>query len=263
MKTLARTVRAGIRTGEPLPMRWPSFEERKAIWRKGGFHLITGPAGSMKTIFALNLVDMFGPEVGTLYVSNDSDDNTMASRVLSMVMGKPTEEMEVWLKKHPGAASKALLAYSHVRWTFRPSITLEDIYQELDAYLEVEGKYPDHVVIDIAMEVDYPGTSEQNYWGLFSEFNIMARDCETAMTVVHHTTEAVKGEPCQPRSAILGKAVYVPTLIFTLAAGEHGDKLHFSVVKNRFGPSDVTGKTFFTMAADPARCRIAEEVWQG
>lgn len=259
MRTLARAVRRGLQTGEPLPSPWPVFEEKKAIWRKGGFHLVTGPPGSMKTIACLNLVHQFGQDVGTLYFSSDSDDNTMASRVLAMVLGKTTDEMEAWLKSHPGAASKALLAYGHVRWCFHPSPTIEDIYLELDAYAEIEGIYPDHTIVDIAMDVDFPGTSDQNYWGLFAEFKILARECVTALTVAHHTSEAVKGEPCQPRSAILGKASQYPTLIFTIAPSQNGDKLNFSVVKNRFGPSDATGRKFFTLAVDPARCRITED----
>lgn len=228
------------------------------IWRKGGFHLVTGPPGSMKTIACLNLVDRFGEGVSTLYFSSDSDDNTMASRVLAMLTGKTTDEMESWLKTHPSAASKVLLGYSHVKWCFHPSPSVDDIWGELDAFAEIEGVYPDHTVVDIAMDVDFPGTADQNYWGLFAEFKILARDTSTALTVAHHTSEGVKGEPCQPRSAILGKASQYPTLIVTLAPTGEGKYLNWSVVKNRHGPSDATGRKYFTMDADPARCRLDE-----
>lgn len=258
MRTLARAVRRGLKAGEPLPTPWPIFDEKRVTWRKGGLHMIAGPPGSMKTIFVLNLVDAFGPEVGTVYFSSDSDDATMASRVLAMVLGKTTDDMEEWIKKNPGAASRALLVYAHVKWCFHPSPTVEDMYLELDAYAEIEGVYPDHTVVDIAMDVDHPGTAEQNYWSLFAEFKIMARDCVTALTVVHHTSESVKGEPCVPRSAIMGKANQLPTLIGTLAPSEGADRLHVSIVKNRFGPQDATGRKYFTLAVDPARCKVQE-----
>lgn len=258
MKTLARAVRQGLKVGEPLPMRWTSFEEHRAIWRKGAFHVIAGPPGSQKTITCLNLVDMFGPQVGTVYISPDSDENTMAARVLSMVLKQPTDDMEVWLKQNKGAASKALLAYSHVKWSFHSSPTLDDIYKTLDAYHEVEGRYPDHTVVDVAMAVDHQGTGEMNFWSLFENLKILARDCNTALTVAHHTSESIKGNPCQPREAVMGKANQTPTLILTLAPTEEGRKMNFAVVKNRMGPSDVSGQMYFTMAADPARCRIAE-----
>jgi hypothetical protein len=113
-------------------------------------------------------------------------------------------------------------------------------------------------VIDIMMDIDYEGAAEQNYWSLMAELKDLAREQETAVTVVHHTSESAKGGSPPPRSAIMGKANQLPTLILTLWGDAHAGTLDVATVKNRFGPQDPMGGKYFTMSAQPGICLIEE-----
>jgi len=155
--------------------------------------MIAGPPGSMKTVLALNIVRQMGADVPTMYHSSDSDDFTMASRTLSMLTGTPTDETELWVMGQKQLAYETLKDMDHIRWSFKSSPTLEHMYMEAEAFRELKGEYPHHTVIDIMMDIDYEGAGEQNYWALMAELKDMAREQETAITVVHHTSESAKG----------------------------------------------------------------------
>jgi hypothetical protein len=234
--------------------------------------MIAGPPGSMKTILTLNMVEKIA--CPTLYFSSDSDDFTMASRVLAMKTGETTEQTEEWTRTNVIHAQKILRSFDFVRWSFHSAPTLDHMELEADAYAEVNGEYPHLVVIDIMMDVDFEGAGEQNYWALMAELKVLARKWMSAVLIVHHTSEAVKGEPCPPRSAIMGKANQLPALILTLNGNSIAvdSYLEVAVVKNRFGPQDPTGRTAFKMKAEPQCSRIMEWheelrnggfIWQG
>lgn len=220
--------------------------------------MIAGPPGSMKTVLALNIVRQMGTEVPTLYHSSDSDNFTMASRSLSMLTGAQTDETELWVMTQKQAAYEALKEMNHVRWSFRSSPTIESMRLEAEAFRELRGTYPHHTIIDIMMDIDYEGAGEQNYWSLMAELKDIAREQETCVTVVHHTSESAKGGSPPPRSAIMGKANQLPTLIVTLWGDAHAGTLDIAQVKNRFGPQDPMGKKYFTLRADPSVCLIEE-----
>ncbi len=220
--------------------------------------MIAGPPGSMKTVLTMNIVRKMGPEVPTLYHSSDSDDFTMASRSLAMLTGERTDETELWVMAQKQTAYDTLKEMGHIRWSFKSSPTLEHMWNEAEAFRELKGEYPHHTVIDIMMDIDYEGAGEQNYWALMAELKDMAREQETAVTVVHHTSESAKGGSPPPRSAIMGKANQLPTLILTLWGDSHAGTLDVATVKNRFGPQDAMGKRYFQMKADPAVCLIEE-----
>lgn len=258
MKTLHRTVKRGVSSGEPLPSPWPIFENKKMHFRRGSISMIAGPPGSMKTVKTLNIVRRMGITVPTLYHSSDSDDFTMASRSLSMLTGHLSEESEELVMAQSPEAYKVLQGLEHVWWSFKSSPTLEHMYMEAEAFREVRGTYPHHTVIDIMMDIDFEGAGEQNYWGLMAELKDMAREQQTAITVVHHTSESAKGGSPPPRAAIMGKANQLPTLILTLWGDSHDGRLDIATVKNRFGPQDAMGNNYFSMKADPAKCWIEE-----
>ena len=219
--------------------------------------MLAGPPGSMKTILATNIVRQI--QVPTLYHSSDSDDFTMASRTLSMLSGERTDETELWVMTQKQAAYEMLKKMDHVRWSFRSSPTIEHMETEAEAFREIKGEYPHLTVLDIMMDVDYEGAAEQNYWALMAELKDLARDQQTALLVVHHTSESAKAGSPPPRSAIMGKANQLPTLILTLWGDSHAGTIQIATVKNRFGPQDAMAHKYLTMKADPAVCWIEEK----
>lgn len=256
IRTLAREVKRGVSAGEPLPDPFPIFKEKKMTIRRGSITMLAGPPGSMKTVKTLNMVNNM--KVPTLYHSSDSDSFTMASRSLSMLTGERTDETEVWVLARADMAGKVLKDMDFVRWSFMSSPTLDHMRLEAEAFRELKGEYPHLTVIDIMMDINYEGAGEQNYWALMAELKDMAREQETAILVVHHTSESAKAGSPPPRSAIMGKANQLPTLILTLWGDAHAGTLDVATVKNRFGPQDPMAKRFFKMKADPGICLIEE-----
>ena len=220
--------------------------------------MIAAPPGGMKSTLALNIVNQMGPAVPTLYHSSDSDDFTMASRTLAMLTGKNTDETELMVMGQSDLAYGILQDFEHVRWSFRSSPTIEHMKLEAEAYREIKGTYPHLTVLDIMMDVDYPGVPEQNYWALMAELKDLARDQETALVVVHHTSESAKAGSPPPRAAIMGKANQLPALIVTLWGDARKEELQAAVVKNRFGPQDAMARDIFWMKAQPSIMKISE-----
>jgi len=218
--------------------------------------MVAGPPGSMKTILTLNMVHKMN--VPTMYFSSDSDDFTMASRVLAMLTGETTETTEEWTRSNVFQSQRILAGFDHVRWSFHSAPTLDHMELKADAYAEINGEYPHLVVVDIMMDVDFEGAGEQNYWALMAEFKSLARKWMSCVLIVHHTSESIKGEPCPPRSAIMGKANQLPVLILTLDGNSVPGHLNVAIVKNRFGSNDPTGKTYFPLLAEPWSSRILE-----
>ena len=259
-KSLARAVVKGVSAGEPLPSPYNIFDSKKITFRRSSLHMIAGPPGSMKTLFMLNIVDRMGSTVPTLYHSSDSDDFTMAARVLSMKSGMSASEAEEMVLSNPHLAQKTLKEFDHVKWSFHAAPTLDHMAREAEAFREIHGTYPHHTVIDILMDVDFEGAGEQNYWALMAELKVMARDQQTALTIVHHTSEGTKAGTPPPRAAIMGKASQLPILILTLWGDGHAQTLDVATVKNRFGPGDAMAKNFFRMDARPSVAQIEERI---
>ncbi len=210
----------------------------------------------MKTVMCLNLAMQI--QVPTLYFSSDSDEHTMASRLLSRATGTPTTETGGWLKSNKDFASQVLRDMGHVKWCFNPSPTINTLYLNLEAFHEVHGEYPKMTIIDILMDID-DGSGEvtQNYWTTMQDLKVLARETKTALVVAHHTSESAKDSAPPPRSAIMGKANQLPILIVTLWGNSVDGFLDMAVVKNRNGPQDPTAANTFRMAVDPELCRLA------
>lgn len=220
--------------------------------------MFAAPPGGMKSTLALNIAHQIGSDVPILYHSSDSDDFTMASRTLAMLTGKNTDETELLVMGQSDLAYDILKDFEHVRWSFRSSPTIEHMKAEAEAYREIKGTYPHATFLDIMMDVDYPGVPEQNYWALMAELKDMARDQETALIVVHHTSESAKAGSPPPRAAIMGKANQLPALILTLWGDARKEELQVAVVKNRFGPQDPMARDVFYMKAEPSIMKISE-----
>lgn len=258
MRTLHNTVKRGVSAGEPLNLGWKSWEDRKIHLRRGSVAMIAAGPASMKTILALNIVRKLGPQVPVIYHSSDSDDFTMASRTLAMHTRQDTEITERLVMEQSAEAYEALKHYRNVRWSFRTSPDMDFFRREAQAYCTMKGTFPHLTVIDILMNVDHEGVDGQIYWGLMAELNDLAREQQTCVLAIHHTSESAKPDACPPRAAIQGKPTQLPTAVLTLRGDSVEGRLDLACVKNRFGPMDPTGGTYFSMKADPSITRIEE-----
>lgn len=217
--------------------------------------MFAGPPGSMKTVLCLNIAMQI--KVPTLYFSSDSDEHTMASRLLARATGTSSSDTGGWLKSNKDFASRVLKDMDHVKWCFNPGPTIDDLYLNLEAFHEVHGEYPKMTVVDILMDIDDgSGEVSQNYWTTMDALKKLAREVGTALVVAHHTTESAKGGVPPPMSAVMGKANQLPILIVTLWGDSVNGTLDMAIVKNRNGPSNALAQETFRMKADPDVCKL-------
>jgi replicative DNA helicase len=192
--------------GEPLPSSFKAFEANKIIIRRSEVSMFAGAPGAGKSTLALALA--LKTNVPTLYISADTNAHTMAMRLASMISGKSQSDVEQKLNTDVGWTKAVLQKGSHIVWSFESSPTLEDIDEEVQAFEELWGCSPSLIVLDNLMDVATDGGEEfASMRAIMKELKFLARDTNAAIVVLHHTSEAVPGNPCQPRSAIQGKGI--------------------------------------------------------
>ncbi len=187
----------------------------------------------------------------------------MIGRAATVALGSTMKEVEESINAGDTGAIEQCLdeEFDHVRWTFEPSPSLEDLDAEICAFDEMWGQPPELLVIDSLYNVT---TDSDNEWSSLREvgkaLHHVARASEAAVLLLHHVSEA-DGKPTEPaaRKAILGKVNQLPEMILTVALDAFRGEFKIAAVKNRSGPADPTGKTYVTLFADPSRMLIADE----
>lgn len=262
MLTLKRSASRGIESGRLLPAPFKVFRDLEIDFRTSSITLVAGPPGSMKSILATNIIDKMeyddGRKPTCLYFSNDTNERTTAARVLAMRTDTPTRECQELLVNEKEFAASVLGEWSHVALCYKKNPDLPYIIRQADAYAEIWGDYPDQVIIDILMNVDYDGAGEMNFWDLMKEFNILAEEWDTHLVIVHHTSESAKAGSPPPRSALMGKNAHLPAVILTLWGDSEESTLDIAKVKNRNGKQDPEAKHPFRMRAHADKNRLEE-----
>ena len=231
------------------------------LLRRGNTALFAALAGMHKTMVMLNAVLNMG--VPTLVFSSDSDDLTVASRIIAIRTGKTTDEAEAWMAADPVAAALTLRPFrDQLKWQFNPSPTLDDLWLEAYAYLESYGDWPQLIVVDILSDVSHDGKDE---WAVLREVNrqtkVLARETNAAVLMVHHATEGIpESRVCPSRQDVMGKISAQPSLMVTFGK-DAAEGFWAACVKNRFGPSKKSGEDRFRMSLDATRSKVGD--WQG
>lgn len=204
-------------------------------------------------------------KVPTMYFSTDSDDSTMASRMLAIVTGTPSEECEAWLNpnsSHLERAAEALAPYDYIRWDFSPGLSLDDVWNGVFAYATMEGCWPDQIVIDIVSDIFLDGHKDE--WSMLKELmrqgKILARETKAAVHLVHHVSDAWRPtaeRPVPSKGDVLGKISSLPVLMMNFATGQDGEILA-ACVKNRFAKCDPTGRTYLRMSVNPETAKVSD-----
>ena len=248
MRTLVRSVGRSDIGGEPLPAVFKTFNTNKIVCRRSEVSMFAGVPGVGKSTLALGLA--LKMQVPTLYVSADTNSHTMAMRLASMISGKNQTDVEYLMDKDTNWAKAVLQKSAHIVWSFESSPTLLDINEEVEAFEELWGCPPQAILIDNQMDIATDGGEEfASMRAIMKELKYLARATNAAVVVLHHTSEAVQGSPCQPRSAIQGKVAQLPALICTL--GVVGTSMGVAPVKNRYGRADAGGGLMTWVAFNP------------
>lgn len=233
------------------------------LLRRGNVALFAAVAGMHKTMVALNaIVNMSVP---TLVFSSDSDDLTVASRLLAISTNRTTDQAEAWIASDPAAAAASLKPLrKRLKWQFNPNPTLDDLWLNTYAWYEARGAWPHLIVVDILSDVAHDGKDE---WATLREVlrqcKVLARETNACVLLVHHCSEGIaESRVCPSRGDVMGKVSAQPSLMVTFGKDQN-DAFFAACVKNRFGPSKKDGRDMFRMELDAARSKVSDYVPRG
>jgi predicted ATP-dependent serine protease len=235
---------------EPLPR----VEELEALYgygflpRRGQMLMVAAESGSGKSAFLQWYLDKLN--LRTLYCSADNDAHTTITRLCSQRSGYTVDAVSETLDRAGVEFFNDALEGSNLQFCFDSGPTLDDIADEIAAYVELWDEYPEIIAIDNLINVE--SESEGMFAGLnliMKELHRMARETGAAVIVLHHTREEGKPTECPPKSAIQGKVSHYPERILTAAFDPASNEFKLSPVKNRGGRSDTTGRTIFRLSA--------------
>lgn len=258
MKRLSRAVRQQGMGGKPMP----AVLQRLPQIRRSEVTMIAGQPGAGKSLLALWIARAWA-EGGLrgIYFSADSAELGQAARALAMTMMNLTvAEAEQMLEARDEWAIANMEKLNNLCWSFEDDLSYENINEEIEAFVELWGCYPDFVIVDNLTDVE--GQSEDEGGTIrraMKALTQMARVTDAATVILHHTSEdtRIKEEPCPPRSAIMFKASAKPAMIWTVS--DKGSQRPVAVVKDRFGKSDKSGRTasWFHLDEDTLHWRAA------
>lgn len=260
MKSLVHALHRTRSSGIPLPDRFPSLAQAGIRFRRGQVHMICGRPGAGKSLLALDYAVHAG--VNTLYISADSDEDTVFNRVAAQRLNMEVAEVEE-MRGTPAQAilEEDLAELRNIKFVYNPNPSLDDIDEELAAWNEVYGAQPDLIVVDNLMNCQ-PDGNDQEYLGyvqLTKAFHEVARHTGSAMIVLHHTSEST-GKPTEPQgsAAVMGKTNAMPEVVITVALEPELNEFRLAAVKNRNGKADASARTWITLYVDLAKMKLAE-----
>lgn len=257
MRSLLQVVGVESPAGKQLPEVLPLLTASQVSFRQAQLHLIAGQPGGGKTLLALWYA--ITSKVPALYISADSDSRTIATRAGAIIMNRDVSDVEKIMDTEASVLLEDALAdgAGHVRFAFDPAPSLQDIEEEIEAWIELHGSAPVAVYVDNLMNV---AAASDNEWtalrDAMSAFHYMAREYETAFIVLHHVSENEKmSKPNYPapRKALMGKVAALPELVLSVALDSAANTYKVAVVKNRHGKADPTAEEYITLAAEASK----------
>lgn len=256
MRLLSQILKNSEQIGVVLPDVSQSLSERGVLFRRAQLHMVAAQPGGGKTLLALWYA--IKAQVPTLYFSADSDSRTIVARTAAVVSNQTVRESEVLLTKEDPFTLGHLMSVSHIRFDFDPNPSLQDIEDEIHAYIELFGDTPELIVVDNLMNI---AQATDNEWtamrDAMSAFHYLARETEAAFLILHHVSEndSRPNFPA-PRKALQGKVSQLPEMVLTVAIDAPNDQFKVACVKNRHGAAHPMADEYVTLFVDAERMSL-------
>jgi hypothetical protein len=229
------------RIGRPLPDPFPQAFGRNGIhFRHGATSMLAGRPGSYKSIIALNLAVVWAKRGTVLHFAADSDEATVAKRMVSIITGDSTDSVEKAFEANKvshyvDALSKPL---ESMRFVYR-QMDMDGIANQVAAFEAVYGDYPDVIFLDNLINfVDRPDD-----WGgmllLTKELDGLARETKSHICILHHARidkDSDSGSPPDDNE-IQGRVTQIPRTVITV--GARWGQVTLSCEKNTNGPQKM------------------------
>lgn len=264
MLTPLRSLSLNFESGKALP-RLPELErlyQRGLELRHGQVVMIAGRSGSQKSGFALWLVNQL--DLPTLYFSADMSAFTASARVASMNTGMTTEEVEINMgSNHPNNRRhiEESLENSKIQFSFGSPITLRQVDEELEAYVEFHNAYPTLIVFDNLMDFMGAEGSYEAQMEVMSTATELSRLTGSTVILLHHATDKgwdARTSPWNPpsREQIKNGLSEKPEVALSVAIDPHTRDFRIAIIKQRMGWCDPTANTFDIFEAEPSLTRF-------
>jgi hypothetical protein len=235
--------------------------EFRVKFRRGQTTMITGESGTQKSGFMLWLCRKWN--VPTIYFSADLEEHTAMTRLAASITGDSTETVAYNIRHGGSHAYAEALEESNIWFCYDPNPSLDTVYGEIAAFVELYDMYPAVVVIDNMMDMILDGAENEfsAMKQMILELKSLARDTSASVFILHHMltdTRPLKGEdPEAPGGVgrISGKVSQTAGLILSVALTA-GNIFRIAVIKNRTGKGDKSGRTYLQYRADPSTNRF-------
>lgn len=245
-------------------MVWKSLDDKGTRFVRGQLALVAAGPGTGKSAFVLSYALKSG--VSGLYFSADSDAFVQLSRSLAILGGMNMAESGDLARSDDYAKISSIVGGSPVRFSYNPTPSLNHIQDQIMAYEELYGDFPELIVVDNALDValDAAEDQAQSLDQLMAWLHDMARTTEACVIVLHHVTGPYNDAQTPiPLSGVKGQIGRVPELILTLHKGDSGygdvEEFRVSTVKNRGQKADPSGNEYAELSFDGYRMAITDQ----
>lgn len=262
--------------GKPFPAIFDGLASLRALFRRGQLAMVAGPSGSGKTAFITDYaLSMFAADPGVkfLFFSADSDRGTVGLRTMSSVTQYEMSDVEKLLneKNTEGYYKRLGEATQNIWYCFDSDLTPDVINQEIAAYVDAMGCFPDIIIVDNLIDMKFDsGNGMDDHTGHANSIKwlkVLASQTRSCVIVLHHVTgQHADGTAPIPISAILGKVDRHPRLILTVWRPDD-NTVGISVVKNSNGIMSRTGDIGVAIPVDLSRmhfwkqCEVVRDGW--
>lgn len=256
LASISNAIRQDTSSGEPLPEVWKSLTEATVVFRRGQTVLLGAAPQVGKSAFALRWVIESG--VRAIYFSADSGPGTQLKRCVSIVSGRPMDEVTAAMDRKVNF-DDLLKPLNRIWWEFDAGPSFDSIEASVHAYSYL-GAYPEAIIIDNLLDVDLGESASSEYLNveavmLFAKE--MARKTGACVMVLAHLTgEFEDGRTPTHLGSVRGKGGKVPEMVLLPYLDE--DDMVMVIAKNRDGIGDGGGNHTVTLRRDMSRMLIED-----
>lgn len=219
MQTLMKAMGATPDAGKPLPSPFKQWDEFGIKHRRGQVSLVAAASGGFKSAYATHYSVHAFPRIPTLYISADTDNVTLGTRIAASVVNELTTIVEDKLRRNDPEMEEVVSdATSHIWFYWENNPSTFDIVDEVEAYALVTGAWPHLIVVDNLINVDHEGEAghqqKDDVMGWFQKLAV--RTNAHIMVLQHVTKEYEDGLKPIPKSGLLDSVAKRPRLVLTL-----------------------------------------------
>jgi hypothetical protein len=200
--------------------------------------------------------------VPTLYFSADMDPFTATTRVGGVLTDQTSKQAAITMHSDgpEGDAIRRRALNTRLKFAFDSQPSLNDIDDELEAWVETYDEYPTLIVVDNLLDMEpLSEVSHESDKAILLELKDLARRTNSLVMVLAHNKEETDPSIPSPAKALQGKVGQPLALNLSIAlANTGGDTMPFRMcaVKNRIGPADPSGKDYIELIAEPAKTKF-------